>query len=133
MNRFFTKTLEVDVTFRVALDRDDVRERSRLPDVYRSPDVFRLPAKKIERGPHENRKINANLEITTPTTSYPMTLVGESKCRQAKQATLRFTNIHHTLFSSSPSAHDETNMDFSAPLSSLAPPLTLLHYFIIIN
>ena len=70
MNSFFTKTLEVDVTFRVALDRDDVRERSRLPDVYRSPDVFRLPAKKIERGPHENRKINANLEITTPTTSY---------------------------------------------------------------
>ena len=60
MNRFFTKTLEVDVTFRVALDRDDVCERSRLPDVYRSPDVFRLPAKKIERGPHENRKINAN-------------------------------------------------------------------------
>ena len=52
MNRFFTKTLEVDVTFRVALDRDDVRERSRLPDVYRSPDVFRLPAKTITgRGP----------------------------------------------------------------------------------
>ena len=55
MNRFCTVTLEVDVTFRVTLDRDDVRERSRLPDVYRSPDVFRLPAKKIERGPHENR------------------------------------------------------------------------------
>ena len=52
MNRFCTVTLEVDVTFRVTLDRDDVRERSRLPDVYRSPDVFRLPAKKITgRGP----------------------------------------------------------------------------------
>jgi hypothetical protein len=67
--------------------------RSRLPDVYRSPDVYRLPAKKIERGPQENRKINAHLKITTPTTSYPMTLVGESKCRHAKQATLCFTNI----------------------------------------
>jgi hypothetical protein len=84
VNRYSTVTLEVDVTFRVTLDRDDVRERSRLPDVYRSPDVFRLPAKKIERGPHENRKINANLKITTPTTSYPMTLVGESKCPHAK-------------------------------------------------
>ena len=52
MNRLLTQTLEVDVTFRVALDRDDVRERSRLPDVYRSPDVFRLPAKTITgRGP----------------------------------------------------------------------------------
>ena len=52
MNHYSTVTLEVDVTFRVTLDRDDVRERSRLPDVYRSPDVFRLPAKKTTgRGP----------------------------------------------------------------------------------
>ena len=67
---------------------DDVRKRSRLPDVYRSPDVFRLPAKKIERGPHENRKINANLKITTPTTSYPMTLASSEKnCDLKKIAT----------------------------------------------
>ena len=79
MNRFFTVTLEVDVTFRVALDCDDVHERSRLPDVYRSPDVFHLPVKKIERGPHENRKINANLKITTPTTPvYALVLPRES-------------------------------------------------------
>ncbi len=60
----------------------------------------------IERETHENRKINANLtwiEITTPTTSYCLWLVGETKCRRAKQSTLRFTNKfqhsishHHT-------------------------------------
>ena len=48
-------------------------------------------------------------------------LVGKSKCCQAKQATLRFTNIHHTLFLSSPST--KTNLP-AAPLSTFAPPLT---------
>jgi hypothetical protein len=109
MNRFFTVTLEVDVTFRVTLDhRDDVCERS----VYRT-------WTEIEPGPDMNQKINANrtwIEITTPTTSYCLWLVGESKCRQSKQATLHFTNIHHKLFPSSPSAHNETNL-----LPSLQP------------
>jgi len=45
VNRFLTVTLEVDATFHVTLDRDDVCKRSRLPDVHHSPDVFRLPAK----------------------------------------------------------------------------------------
>ena len=61
---------------------------------------------KIEQGPHKNQKINANrtwIEITTPFTSYCLWLVGESKCRWAKQATLRFTNINsYTLFASFP-------------------------------
>ena len=39
-------------------------------------------------------KVFTWIEITTPTTSYSMTLVGE------KQTTLCFTNIHHTLFPS---------------------------------
>jgi hypothetical protein len=36
VNRFWTVTLEVDVTFRVTLDRDDICKRSRLPDVNRN-------------------------------------------------------------------------------------------------
>jgi hypothetical protein len=46
MNRFWTVTLEVDVTFRVILDRDDACKRSILPEVDRSQDVFHLPTKK---------------------------------------------------------------------------------------
>ena len=57
VNHFFTVTLEVDVTFRVALDCDDVRKRSRLPDVYRSPDVFRLPAKKLNEDRTRTEKL----------------------------------------------------------------------------
>jgi hypothetical protein len=62
---------------------------------------------KIERGPHENQKINANrtwIEITTPTTSYSMTLVGESKCHHHQHTT-------------------KTNLP-AAPLSTFAPSLT---------
>ena len=52
-----------------------------------------------------------------------MTLVGESKCRQATQATLRFTNIHHTFSSIITISHDETNLP-AAPLSMFALPLS---------
>ena len=53
-----------------------------------------------------------------------MTLVGESKCLQAKQGTLRFTNIHHTFPSVITISHDKTNLP-AAPLSTFALPLTL--------
>ena len=53
-----------------------------------------------------------------------MTLVGESKFLQAKQATLRFTNIHHTFPSVITISHDKTNLP-AAPLSTFALPLTL--------
>ena len=54
-----------------------------------------------------------------------MSLVGESKCPHAKQGTLRFTNIHHTLFPSVITiSHDETNLP-AAPLSTFSLPLTL--------